>query len=86
MRIRSVGKTELDFSDCLQEQKNNRQNLLELENETSSQCELIAKSKTETKAGKRERHLILLLLAEQDNFDFELTFLGGKVENKTVFN
>jgi DNA phosphorothioation-dependent restriction protein DptH len=75
-------KTDLDFSDCLQEQKKNRQNLLELENETSSHCELIAKSKTETKAGKRDRHLILLLPTEMDNFDFELTFLGGKVEQK----
>ena len=75
-------KTELHFSDCLQEQKNNRQNVLELESETSQSCEVIGKSKAETKVGKRDRHLILLLPDEEDNFDVELVFLGGKVEKK----
>ena len=75
-------KTELEFSACKQEQEANRKNLLELESESILQGELIAKNKAETKAGRRERHLILVLEDEQQDFGFELTFIGGKIERK----
>lgn len=75
-------KTELEFSACKQEQEANRKNLLELESESILQGELIAKNKAETKAGRRERHLILVLEEEQQDFGFELTFIGGKIERK----
>ncbi|WP_299005071.1 DNA phosphorothioation-dependent restriction protein DptH [uncultured Shewanella sp.] len=73
-------KNELEFSACKQEQESNRQNLLELENEKSIQGELITKSKADTKAGRRERHLILLLEEDQQTFDIEMTFIGGKID------
>ncbi|BAJ02070.1 DNA phosphorothioation-dependent restriction protein DptH [Shewanella violacea] len=73
-------KTELEFSACKQEQDDNRKNLLELESESILQGELIAKNKVETKAGRRERHLILVLEDDQQDFGFELTFIGGKIE------
>ncbi|GIU50473.1 hypothetical protein TUM4438_36590 [Shewanella sairae] len=75
-------KTELEFSACKQEQEANRKNLLELESEVILQGELIAKNKSETKAGRRERHLILVVEEDQQDFGFELTFIGGKIERK----
>lgn len=75
-------KTCLELSACEQEQKKNKENLLELEKETISQGTLFVKNKAETKAGQRERHLIILLDDEQDGFEFELTFVGGKLEKK----
>tara|TARA_R110000772_G_scaffold265247_3_gene386545 strand:+ start:11624 stop:16717 length:5094 start_codon:yes stop_codon:yes gene_type:complete len=75
-------KTELELSACEQEQKKNKENLLELEKETISHGTLFVKNKAETKAGQRERHLIILLDEEQDDFEFELTFVGGKLEKK----
>lgn len=75
-------KTELELSACKQEQEANRKNLLELESETILQGELIAKNRAETKAGLRDRHLILLLEEDQQDFGFELTFTGGKIDRK----
>ncbi len=75
-------KTDLELSACEQEQKKNKENLLELEKETISQGTLFVKNKAETKAGRRERHLIILLDDEQNDFEFELTFVGGKLEKK----
>jgi len=75
-------KTGLEYSACIQEQETNRKNLLELESESILQGELIPKNKAETKAGRRERHLILVLEEEQQEFGFEMTFIGGKIERK----
>ena len=72
----------LDFGSCVQEQIKNQQNLLELEKESTSQGELLAKNKAESKAGKRDRHLILVLEPEQVDFSIEATFVGGKIEEK----
>jgi len=75
-------KTELSYSACLQEQMHNKTNLLELEKETLTQGELIAKSRGEKGTAARERHLIVLLEPEQTTFEIELVFIGGKVEAK----
>ncbi|GAB2664246.1 DNA phosphorothioation-dependent restriction protein DptH [Vibrio panuliri] len=75
-------KQSLTLGECFQEQQKNKQNLLELEPEILDRGELIAKSKSDTKAGQRERHLILLLEDEQQTFNLELSFLNGRVEKK----
>jgi len=75
-------KTGLELSACEQEQKKNKENLLELEKESISQGTLFVKNKAETKAGRRDRHLIILLDEEQNDFEFELIFVGGKLEKK----
>ena len=75
-------KVELSYSACLQEQMHNKTNLLELEKETLTQGELIAKSKGEKGTAARERHLIVLLEPEQTSFEIELVFIGGKIEEK----
>jgi len=75
-------KTELDLSALFQEQKSNLANLLELEKESTEQGELISKNKAETKAGKRDRHILLLLEPEQSLFSIEFTFVGGRIDKK----
>ncbi|MGX5203211.1 DNA phosphorothioation-dependent restriction protein DptH [Aliikangiella sp. IMCC44632] len=75
-------KSSLEFSACEQEQQRNKDNLLELEKEILSVGELYSRTKAETKAGKREKHLICLLGAEQSSFEITFVFLGGKVEAK----
>jgi DNA phosphorothioation-dependent restriction protein DptH len=75
-------KTELDLSALFQEQKSNLANLLELEKESTEEGELISKNKAETKAGKRDRHILLLLEPEQSLFSIEFTFVGGKIDKK----
>lgn len=75
-------KTELDLSALFQEQRSNLANLLELEKESTEEGELISKNKAETKAGKRDRHILLLLEPEQSLFSIEFTFIGGKIERK----
>jgi len=75
-------RTELELSDCLQEQAKNLANGLELETETLKQGELISRNKSESKTGMRDRQLILLLEPGQTEFNLELSFLGGKIEKK----
>ena len=74
-------KTELTFSACLEEKKRNMSNLLVLESINSQQVEnLPQKSKSETKAGKREVHIILPLQPGQHSFEITQTFLGGVIQ------
>lgn len=75
-------KLTLQFGECEQERLTNRQNLLELETEDAVGGELIAKNKTDTGAGKRERHLLLVLNEAQSDFSIQLTFIGGRIEAK----
>lgn len=75
-------RTELELSDCFQEQAKNLANELELETETLKQGELISRNKSDSKTGMRDRQLILVLEPEQTEFNLELSFLGGKIEKK----
>jgi len=78
-------KTKLTFADCLDEKKRNISNVLELEAIGSQQIDKPAKkSKSDTKVGKREQHIILPLEPGQKSFDLSLTFLGGKVEKSQL--
>ncbi|RBW65354.1 DNA phosphorothioation-dependent restriction protein DptH [Vibrionales bacterium C3R12] len=78
-------KTKLTFADCLNEKKNNVSNALELESIDSQQIDRLAKkSKSDSKAGKREQHIILPLQQGLQSFDLSLTFLGGKVEKNQL--
>ena len=69
----------LELELCYQEQQQNRTNLLELEKESTLSGELLKKGKSDKGAGKRERHLILLLEQEQTEFNLEFTFINGRI-------
>ncbi len=77
-------RASLELEACSQEQKSNLSNSLELEKEELDQGTLVAKCKAESAAGKRERHLILLLEPEQSSYEITLTFVGGKIESNEL--
>ncbi|MUL03292.1 DNA phosphorothioation-dependent restriction protein DptH [Aliivibrio fischeri] len=72
-------KEKLDLGECFAEQEKNRTNLLELESVTSHYTEFLNKAKSQKGAGARERHVVLLLESEQDEFELELCFLNQKL-------
>lgn len=73
-------KRKLEFSACEQEQQNNKDNMLELEKEICSDGYLYSRAKTETKAGRRDKHLVYLLNEQQTDFQIIFSFLGAKVQ------
>ena len=75
-------RTELELSECFQEQAKNLNNSLELETEITAQGKLISRNKSDSKTGMRDRQLILVLEPEQISFTLEFSFLGGKIEKK----
>ena len=78
-------KENLEFTSCYQEQAKNRAAGLKLEaEECSPDIYLIPRDKAVTKAGKRERHLILNLSPEMMDAEFELVFIGDTVEKSEV--
>lgn len=78
-------RTELDLGECFEEQKKNRKAGLGLETEEGGlTVDLTGRDKATTKAGRRERHLILVLHPGESNADFELVFIGDAVEKTQV--
>ncbi|MCQ8118422.1 DNA phosphorothioation-dependent restriction protein DptH [Methylomonas rosea] len=75
----------LEFTACYQEQAKNRAAGLRLESEVCPpEINLISRDKAATKAGKRERHLILNLSSGIIDAEFELVFIGATVEKSEV--
>lgn len=75
----------LELGACFEEQKKNRKPGLSLEaEECGLTVDLTPRDKAATKAGKRERHLILALHEGELAADFELVFIGDAVEKKQV--
>lgn len=75
----------LELGACFEEQKKNRKAGLSLETEESGlTVDLTGRDKAATKAGKRERHLILALHEGETNADFELVFIGDAVEKDQI--
>lgn len=78
------GWQQVTYVDYRNEQEKNRAKLLELESETAVQVEVIAKSKVDTKAGKRNRHILLVILEDATEFDLEVSFVGGAIDNNEI--
>ena len=74
-------KTSLDLGECLAEQEKNRTELLELESIKAPDVEYIAKTRTEVGVGLRENHILLLLEAEQNAFELDLSFIKQKLKD-----
>lgn len=78
-------RTELDLGECFEEQEKNKKAGLSLESEESGlSADLTGRDKATTKAGRRERHLILALHPGESSADFELVFIGDAVEKTQV--
>lgn len=78
------GWQQVTYVDYRNEQEKNRAKLLELESETAVKVEVIAKSKADTKAGKRNRHILLVVSEGGTEFDLEASFVGGAIENSEI--
>ncbi|WP_232366328.1 hypothetical protein [Salinimonas sediminis] len=74
----------LELEACLQEQKKNKENLLELEKESISEGKLLVRTQADTKAGRRTKNIIYVLPEGRDTFELEISFIGGKVEKKSA--
>ncbi|MEZ9927539.1 DNA phosphorothioation-dependent restriction protein DptH [Vibrio breoganii] len=74
-------KEKLDLGECFAEQEKNQTNLLELESVTCHHTDFLNKSKSEKGAGARERHVVLLLESEQEEFELDLCFLNQKLRD-----
>ena len=73
-------KLKLEYSACEQEQQSNKDNMLELEKEIYANGQLYSRTKNDTKAGLRDKHLIYLLEEDQTSFEIGFSFLGGKIQ------
>jgi len=72
------------FAEYRQEQEKNRTQQLELESEDSVQGDLICRTKTDTKAGQRNRHHLLAMAEYQTEFEIDISFIGGTVDNSEI--
>jgi DNA phosphorothioation-dependent restriction protein DptH len=75
---------QVTYLDYRNEQQKNRAKFLELDLETAVQVEVIAKSKADTKAGKRNRHILLVVPEEAIEFDLEIPFYGGTINSNEI--
>lgn len=75
-------KYNLELEACLQEQKKNKENLLELEKESISEGKLLVRTQADTKAGRRTKNIIYVMPEGRNSFELEFSFIGGKVEKK----
>lgn len=78
------GWQQVTYVEYRNEQEKNRAKSLELESETAIQVEVIAKSKADTKAGKRNRHILLVVPEGATEFDLEASFVGGAIDNNEI--
>jgi DNA phosphorothioation-dependent restriction protein DptH len=84
----------LELETLLQEKKNNTKAQLVLKKEELSGGELTARNRAESKAGMRDRHIIVELDPEQNEFELKLSFEGTsdldkqqlKIQPAKVFN
>lgn len=67
----------LDLETILQEQKNNKKQQLVLDSESLKSGMITARNRSDTKAGMRERHVIIELDNDQTEFELKLSFKGA---------
>ncbi|NOI23450.1 DNA phosphorothioation-dependent restriction protein DptH [Vibrio mediterranei] len=82
----SEGWKDVEFEAYLQERKRNSQQQLALEHEVASEgMHITGRNRSETKAGLRDRHLIIELDEGVDDFELKLVFQGASKLEKSQF-
>lgn len=75
----------IDFGVFRAEISKNKKQTLEFEKEIAvNNVKLIARNRSESKAGQRERNIIILVENDQSEFQFELHFIGNDLEDKQL--
>jgi len=71
----------VDFEEFRKETINNKSQTLEFEKEIAgNNVKLVARNRSESKAGQRERNIIIIVEDDQSEFQFELHFIGNDLE------
>ena len=80
------GWKDVDFEDYLQERKrNSKQQLNFIEEKTSQGATIIARNRAETKAGQKDRQIIIELDEDINQFELKLSFQGASNVDKSQF-
>lgn len=75
----------IDFGVFRSEISKNKKQTLEFEKEVPrNNVKLIARNRSESKAGQRERNIIILIESDQSEVQFELHFIGNDLEDKQL--
>lgn len=78
-------RSSLDYGECKAEQEKNRENLLELENESVDfGHKVYPGSKADTGAGARERYFIIEIPDAEPQFRLNLSFINGQIKDDQV--
>ncbi len=78
-------RSTLDYGECKKEQEKNRENLLELENESVDfGHKVYPGSKADTGAGARERYFIIEIPSADSQFKLTLSFVNGLIKDEQV--
>ncbi|WP_297894226.1 DNA phosphorothioation-dependent restriction protein DptH [Shewanella sp.] len=78
-------RSSLDYGECKAEQEKNRENLLELENESVDfGHKVYPGSKADTGAGARERYFIIEISDAEPQFRLNLSFINGQIKDDQV--
>ena len=72
------------FDEFRKEQEKNREQNLVIVEESSDTGKLTVRSKGEGKTAQKERHVLLVVDEGRDDFDFLITFDGGKINNSEI--
>ncbi|WP_119394090.1 DNA phosphorothioation-dependent restriction protein DptH [Salinibius halmophilus] len=74
---------QLTFDQITEEQDKNRQQNLTLVAESSASAQLFVRTKSEKKAAQKERHMLIVVDEDREDFDIDIEFTGdtiGKAE------
>jgi DNA phosphorothioation-dependent restriction protein DptH len=78
-------RSSLDYGECKAEQEKNRENLLELENESVDfGHKVYPGSKADTGVGARERYFIIEIPDAEPQFRLNLSFINGQIKDDQI--
>ncbi|MFM5538814.1 DNA phosphorothioation-dependent restriction protein DptH [Aeromonas veronii] len=78
-------RSSMDYGECKAEQEKNRENLLELENESVDfGLKVYPGSKADTGAGARERYFIIEIPNAKPQFRLNLSFINGQIKDDQI--
>lgn len=72
------------YDEFLKEQERNREQTLVLIDESSATGKIVVRTKSEATAAQRERHVLLEVDDDRQDFDVSFSFTGSKILNKEV--
>ncbi len=75
---------EVSYDDYLKEQAANKDQNLEITNETSITGQIIVRTKGTSKPAQRTRHILIEVDKDRSDFDLELSFKGARLKKEEI--